>query len=159
MPWRRLMLVGGAVLAALVAGGELAVALTVATGGTGRSFPSMDRFVLRWAAGSAATATVTGLLKWPAQAWPERRYADLGLAIQRFEPWAGGPVRRPGQRVACAERRQQRDPCARGNELHHVRGQARSGWNSSPESLRRPSVIAWALDVDQGLCLQGAPGR
>jgi WD40 repeat protein len=94
MSWRRLMVVGAAVLAATAAGGVLAVALTVATGGAARWFPSMDRFALWWAAGSAAAVAGTGLLVWRVQAWYERKSEELVPAVRLPDPWV---VDRPAE--------------------------------------------------------------
>jgi WD40 repeat protein len=94
MQWRRLTLVAGAILAATVAGGVLAVALTVATGGSARWFPSMDGFALWWAAGSGVAVTATGLLVWRAQAWYERISGELVPAASPLESWV---VDRPAE--------------------------------------------------------------
>jgi hypothetical protein len=61
--WRLVLLVlAGAVAAA--AGTVLAVAVNVATGGTARWFPAVQRHPLGWTAGATAAAAAGSLLVW-----------------------------------------------------------------------------------------------
>jgi hypothetical protein len=84
--WRLAPVVVAGALAA-VAGTVLAVALNVATGGTARWFPSMERYALWWTGGATAGVAGAGFLVW----WAQRRYdqglAELIPAVQRPEPW------------------------------------------------------------------------
>ncbi|HXL87676.1 MAG TPA: NB-ARC domain-containing protein [Streptosporangiaceae bacterium] len=83
---RLVLLVLAGVLAAIVSA-VMAVALNVATGGTARWFPTMERYPLWWTAGSTVAVAGAGLLVW----WAQRRYdhtpAGLIPAVQRPEPW------------------------------------------------------------------------
>ena len=91
--WRLALVAVAGVLAA-AAGTVLAVALNVATGGTARWFPTMERYPLWWTAGGTAGVAGAGLLVW----WAQRRYdqglAELVPAVQRPEPWV---VDRPAE--------------------------------------------------------------
>ena len=86
----RLTLVILAGLVAAVAATVLAVALNVATGGTARWFPAVERFPLWWTGGATAGVAGAGLLVW----WSQRRYdqavAELVPAVQRPEAWMVG---------------------------------------------------------------------
>jgi hypothetical protein len=66
--WRRLTLL---VLAGLVAAAAmvLAVAVNVATGGTAKWFPPIERHPLWWTAGATVAVAVASLLVWAAQRW------------------------------------------------------------------------------------------
>jgi len=58
---RRLALVAGGGVLAAAAGAVLAVALNVATGGTARWFPAMDRYPPWWTAGGTARCHVPSI--------------------------------------------------------------------------------------------------
>ena len=102
--WRlALVIVTG--LAAAAAATVMSVALNVATGGSARWFPGMDRYPLWWTAGGTAAVAVAGLLVWWAQRRYDRGLAELVPALQRPEPWV---VDRPAEvsQVVAALRRQ-----------------------------------------------------
>jgi WD40 repeat protein len=102
--WRRLalLLLAGVVVAA--AGTVLAVAVNVATGGTAKWFPPLERHPLWWTAGAAAAGAAASLLVWAAQRWYERALSVLVPAVHRLEPWV---VERPAEvdRIVAALRR------------------------------------------------------
>ncbi|MGO9083169.1 MAG: NB-ARC domain-containing protein [Streptosporangiaceae bacterium] len=105
MRWWRLALLVLAGFVAAVAGTVLAVAVSVATGGTARWLPAAGRHPLWWIAGATAAVAGASLLAWGAQRWYERGLAVLVPAVQRPEPWV---VDRPGevdQIVAALRRR------------------------------------------------------
>ena len=77
----RLALVILAGLVAAVAATVVTVALNVATGGTARWFPTMQRHSLWWTAGATAGVAGARLLVW----WAKRRY-DQALAEPRLAP-------------------------------------------------------------------------
>jgi hypothetical protein len=84
---RRAVLVAVAALVAAAAGTLLAVCANVATGGTARWFPAVERQPLGWTAGATVAVAGAALLAW----WTQRRY-ERGLAVlvpaeQRPEPW------------------------------------------------------------------------
>jgi len=107
--WRLALLVlAGVVVAA--AGTVLAVAVNVATGGTARWFPAMQRHPLWWTAG--ATAAVAAVAAGSLLAWGAQRWYDRGLsvpvpvpAVQRPEPWVVDRPGEVGQVVAALRRR------------------------------------------------------
>ena len=101
--WRLVPLVLAGVVAAAAAT-VLAVAVNVATGGTAKWFPPVERHPLRWTAGATAAVAVAGLLVWAAQRWYERGLSVLVPAVQRPEPWV---VDRPAEvdRIVRALRR------------------------------------------------------
>jgi hypothetical protein len=102
--WRLALVAGAGVLAA-VAGTVLAVALNVATGGTARWFPAVDRYPLWWTAGATAGVAGAGMMLWRVQAWYDRSLAELVPAVQQLEAWV---VERPdevNQVVAALRRR------------------------------------------------------
>ena len=94
MRWWRLaaVILAGALAAA--AATVLAVAVNVATGGTARWFPAVERHPLRWTAGATAAVALAGLLVWAAQRWYDRTLKDLIPARQLPEPWV---VDRPAE--------------------------------------------------------------
>jgi hypothetical protein len=67
--WSRLALLTLAGALEAAAGTVLAVAVNVATGGTAKWFPTMDRHPLWWVAGATAAVACAGLLIWGAQRW------------------------------------------------------------------------------------------
>ena len=87
--WRLTLVILAGLVAAVVAT-VLAVALNVATGGTARWFPAVERFPLWWTGGATAGVAGAGLLVW----WSQRRYdqavAELVPAVQRPEAWMVG---------------------------------------------------------------------
>jgi hypothetical protein len=85
--WWRLALVVVAGLVAAAAVTVVSVAVNVATGGSARWFPGMDRHPLWWTVGATAAAAVTALVVWRVQAWYDRRLSELVPAVQRPEPW------------------------------------------------------------------------
>jgi hypothetical protein len=101
--WRLALLILAGVLTA-VAGTVLAVAVNVATGGTARWFPTMERYALWWTAGATVNVAGAGLLVWHAQRWYERGLAELIPAVQRPERWV---VDRPAEvnKIVAALRR------------------------------------------------------
>jgi hypothetical protein len=84
--WRLALLVLAGVVAAAAAT-VLAVAVNVATGGTAKWFPPVERHPLWWTAGATAAAAVASLLVWATQRWYERGLSVLVPAVQRLEPW------------------------------------------------------------------------
>jgi WD40 repeat protein len=90
----RLILLGVAGVLAAAASTVLAIALNVATGGTARWFPTMERYPLWWTAGATLAVAGAGLLVW----WTQRRYdqasAELKPAVRRLESWV---VDRPAE--------------------------------------------------------------
>ena len=90
--WRLALLVLAGVVAA--AATVLAVAVNVATGGTAKWFPPVERHPLWWTAGATAAVAVAWLLVWAAQRWYERGLSVLVPAVQRPEPWV---VDRPAE--------------------------------------------------------------
>ena len=99
--WRLVLLILAGVLAA-AASTVLAVAVNVATGGTARWFPAVERHPLWWTAGVTVAVAGAGLLVWLAQRWYDRGLAELVPAVQRPPAWVVGPARRgpPGHRGA-----------------------------------------------------------
>ena len=91
--WRLALLVLAGVVAAAAAT-VLAVAVNVATGGTAKWFPPVERHPLWWTAGATAAVAVASLLVWAAQRWYERGLSVLVPAVQRPEPWV---VDRPAE--------------------------------------------------------------
>jgi len=102
--WRLILVVSAGVLAA-VAGTVLAVALNVATGGTPRWFPTMERYPLWWTAGATVGVAGAGLLVWWAQRWYDRGLAELVPAVQRPKPWVVDRPYEVNQVVAVLRRR------------------------------------------------------
>ena len=92
--WRRLVLLVLAGVVAAAAATVLAVAVNVATGGTAKWFPSVERYPLWWTAGATAAVAVASMLVWAAQRWFERGLSVLIPAVQRPEPWV---VDRPAE--------------------------------------------------------------
>jgi len=84
--WRLALLVLAGVVAA-VAATVLAVAVNVATGGTAKWFPPVERHPLWWTAGATAAVAVASLLVWAAQRGYERGLRELIPAVQRPESW------------------------------------------------------------------------
>jgi len=102
--WRRQALLILAGVVAATAATVLAVAANVATGGTAKWFPPVERHPLWWTAGATAAAAVASLLVWAAQRRYERGLSVLVPAVQRLEPWV---VDRPAEvdQVVAALRR------------------------------------------------------
>ena len=92
--WRRLALLVLAGVVAAVAATVLAVAVNVATGGTAKWFPPVERHPLWWTAGATVAVAAAGLLVWAAQRGYERGRSVLVPAEQRPEPWV---VDRPAE--------------------------------------------------------------
>ena len=67
--WWRLALLVLAGAAAAAAATVLAVAVNVATGGTAKWFPPVERHPLWWTAGATVAVAVASLLVWAAQRW------------------------------------------------------------------------------------------
>jgi WD40 repeat protein len=84
--WRLTLLVLAGVLAA-VASTVLAVALNVATGGTARWFPTMERYPLWWTGGATMAVAGAGLLVWWAQRWYDQGSEELLPAVLALDPW------------------------------------------------------------------------
>ena len=91
--WRLALLVLAGVVAAAAAT-VLAVAVNVATGGTAKWFPPVERHPLWWTAGATVAVAAASLLVWAAQRWYERGLSVLVPAVQRPEPWV---VDRPAE--------------------------------------------------------------
>ena len=102
--WRLALLVLAGVVAA-AAGTVLAVAVNVATGGTARWFPAVQRHPLWWTAGATAAVAAGSLLVWGAQRWYDRGLSVLVPAVQRPEPWVVDRPGEVGQVVAALRRR------------------------------------------------------
>ena len=102
--WRLVLLVLAGVMAA-AAGTVLAVAVNVATGGTARWFPAVQRHPLWWTAGATAAVAAGSLLAWGAQRWYDRGLSVLVPAVQRPEPWVVDRPGEVGQIVAALRRR------------------------------------------------------
>ena len=102
--WRRLalLILAGVVAAAAVA--LLAVAVNVATGGTAKWFPPVERYPLWWTAGATAAVAVTSLLVWSAQRGYERGLRERIPAVQQPEPWVVGRPAEVDQVVAALRR-------------------------------------------------------
>jgi NB-ARC domain len=77
-----------------VAGTVLAVAVNVATGGTPKWFPPVERHPLWWTAWATAVVAIASLLAWAAQRRYERALSMLVPAVQQPEPWV---VDRPAE--------------------------------------------------------------
>jgi WD40 repeat protein len=92
--WWRLAAVMLAGALAAAAATVLAVAVNVATGGTARWFPAVERHPLWWTAGATAAVALAGLLVWAAQRWYDRALKELIPARQLPEPWV---VDRPAE--------------------------------------------------------------
>jgi hypothetical protein len=101
--WLAMVVVAG--LAGAAAAAVMSVALNVATGGSARWFPGMDRHPLRWSVAATVAVGAAGLLAW----WAQRRYdqglAELVPAVQRPEPWVVDRPAEVGQVVAALERK------------------------------------------------------
>jgi hypothetical protein len=95
------VILAGALAAA--AGTALAVAINVATGGTARWFPTMQRHPLWRTGGAMAGVAIAGLIAGWAQRRYDQRLAELIPAVQRHQPWV---VDRPAEvsQVAAALR-------------------------------------------------------
>ena len=104
MRWWRLALLVLAGVAAATAATVLAVAVNVATGGTAKWFPPVERHPLWWTAGATAAVAVAWLLAWAAPRWYERRLSRLVPAVQRPEPWVVGRPAEVDQIVAALTR-------------------------------------------------------
>ena len=102
--WRLALLVLAGVLAAAAAT-VLAVAVNVATGGTAKWFPPVERHPLWWTAGATAAVAAASLLVWAAQRWYERGLSELVPAVQRPEPWVVDRPAEVDQIVAALRRR------------------------------------------------------
>ena len=107
MRWWRLPLVVLSGVVAAVAATVLAVAVNVATGGTAKWFPPVERHPLWWTAGTTAAVAAAGLLGSAAWRWYERGLSELIPAVRRPEP---GVVGRPAEvdQIVTALRRQAR---------------------------------------------------
>ena len=105
--WWRLPLVVLSGVVAAVAATVLAVAVNVATGGTAKWFPPVERHPLWWTAGTTAAVAAAGLLGSAAWRWYERGLSELIPAVRRPEP---GVVGRPAEvdQIVTALRRQAR---------------------------------------------------
>ena len=68
--------------------------MNVATGGTAKWFPPVERHPLWWTVGATAAVAAASLLAWGAQRWYERGLSVLVPAVQRPEPWV---VDRPAE--------------------------------------------------------------
>jgi len=79
VPGWRFVVLAVAGLVAAVAATVLAVAVNVATGGTVRWFPAMERYPLWWVGGATAAAAAAGLLVWRVQEWYRSGLAELTL--------------------------------------------------------------------------------
>ena len=90
----QLALVAGAGVLAAAAGTVLAIAVNVATGGSARWFPTMERYPLWWTAGATVTVAGAGLLMYKVQRWYDSRLRELIPAVQQPEPWV---VDRPAE--------------------------------------------------------------
>ena len=101
--WLAMVVVAGLMGAAAAA--MMSVALNVATGGSARWFPGMDRHPLWWTLGGTAGVAGAGLLAW----WAQRRYdeglAELVPAVQRPEPWVVDRPAEVSQVVAALKRK------------------------------------------------------
>ena len=102
--WRLALLVLAGVVAAAAAT-VLAVAVNVATGGTARWFPAVERHPLWWTAGATAAVAAASLLVWGAQRWYDRGLSVLVPAVQRPEPWVVDRPAEVDQIVAALRRR------------------------------------------------------
>ncbi len=104
--WRLALLILAGVVAAAAAT-VLAVAVNVATGGTAKWFPPVERHPLWWTAGATAAVAVASLLAWAAQRGYARGLSVLVPAVQRPEPWV---VDRPAEmdQIVAALRRSAR---------------------------------------------------
>jgi hypothetical protein len=91
--WRLALLVLAGVVAAAAAT-VLAVAVNVATGGTAKWFPSVERHPLLWTVGATVTVAVAPLLAWAAQQRYARGLSVLVPPVQQLEPWV---VDRPAE--------------------------------------------------------------
>ena len=91
--WRLALLVLTGVVAAAAAT-VLAIAVAVATGGTAKWFPPVERHALWWTAGATAGVAVASLLVFATQRRYERGLLVLVPAVQRPEPWV---VDRPAE--------------------------------------------------------------
>ena len=87
MRWWRLALVVAAGLVAAAAVTAVAVAVNALTGGTAGWYRVVERHPLWWTVGATAAAAVTAVVVWRAQAWYERRSAELVPAVRPREPW------------------------------------------------------------------------
>jgi len=103
--WWRLALLVLAGLVVAAAGTVLAVAVNVATGGTARWFPAVQRHPLWWTAGATVAAAAGSLLVWGVQRWYNRGLSVLVPAVQRPEPWVVDRPGEVGQVVAALRRR------------------------------------------------------
>jgi WD40 repeat protein len=92
--WWRLALLVLAGLVAAAAATVLAVAVNVATGGTAKWFPPVERHPPRWTIGATMAVAVASWLVWAAQRGYERGLSVLVPAVQRPEPWV---VNRPAE--------------------------------------------------------------
>jgi hypothetical protein len=82
----------------------LAVAVNVATGGTARWFPAVERHPLWWTAGATVAVAGAGLLVWLAQRWYDRGLAELVPAVQRPPSWVVGRPAEVRQVIAALSR-------------------------------------------------------
>jgi WD40 repeat protein len=101
--WRLALLILAGLLAA-AASTVLAVALNVATGGTARWFPAVERHPLWWTAGATVAVAGAGLLTWWAQRWYDRGLAELVPAVQQPPRWVVGRPAEVRQVVAALGR-------------------------------------------------------
>lgn len=93
MPWwRRSLLVAAAALIPAAVQAVASVAGNVATGGTAKPFPAIERHPWLWLAGATALAAEASLLAWWAQRRYEQSLAALVPAVQKPPKWV---VERP----------------------------------------------------------------
>jgi WD40 repeat protein len=98
-----LLVVAGVVAAA--ASTVLAIALNVATGGTARWFPLVERYPLWWTGGATVAVAGAGLLVWWAQRWYDRGSEELLPTVLPLEPWVVGRPDEVNQVVAVLRRK------------------------------------------------------
>ena len=127
MRWWRLALLTVAGALAAAAGTVLAVAVNVATGGTARWFPTMERYPLRWTAGATAAVAGAGLLVWGVQRWYDRKMAELVPAAHPLGSWV---VDRPGEldQIVAALRRRSGGTVGITTAVHGPAGSGRPRW-------------------------------
>lgn len=174
MSWRRLVLVVLAGVLAAIAGTLLAVAVSVATGGTARWFPAVGRQPLWWTAGATVAVAGAGLLVWWAQRWYDGGLKELIPAVQRREPWV---VDRPAEvnKIVAALRRRDGETVGITTAVHGAGGfgkttvakivradrrvlrrfRGRVYWVTLGRDVGRPTLVGLVND----LITQVEPGR
>ena len=117
--WLALLVLAGVVVAA--AGTVLAVAVNVATGGTAKWFPPLERHPLWWTLGAALAGAAASLLVWAAQRWYEQALSVLVPAVHRPETWV---VQRPDEvdKIVAALRRRNRGTAGITTVVHGAGG-------------------------------------